>query len=33
MTVTKFLEQAQDDISVTKFMNMSQDPILLQYLK
>ena len=33
MTVTKFLEQAQDDIAVTKYMNMSQDPVLLQYLK
>ena len=33
MTVTKFLEQAADDISVTKFMNMSQDPKLLQYLQ
>ena len=33
MTVTKFLEQAQDDIAVTKNMNMSQDPVLLQYLK
>ena len=33
VTVTKFLQQAADDIAVTKYMNMSQDPILLQYLQ
>ena len=31
--MTKFLEQAQDDIAVTKYLNMSQDPVLLQYLQ
>lgn len=30
--MTKFLDQAQDDIAVTKYLNVSQDPTLIQYL-
>ena len=33
MTVTKFLDQVADDISVTKFLNKSTDPTLIKFLK
>ena len=33
VTVTKFLDAAQNDIAEARYLNMSQDPVLLKFLQ